>query len=70
MTAIYSTEPREYGYYGMKSYRIEKMRTEHGQLMQRHVWTRDDGTIQTEKWICSIESKNEEDWYKPTGETA
>lgn len=61
MTTIYTTAQRDYPYYGVKSYRIEKKQTEHG-WMQRHIWTYVNGDVVTDKWIRSICSADEP-WY-------
>lgn len=41
----------KYGHYGMASYRIELDISEPSRPLQRHIWTRDSGEIETQDWI-------------------
>ena len=48
-----------FGHYGFASYRIEVDATEPHRPMQRHIWTRDDGTVEVEQWIPTISASRE-----------
>lgn len=56
---IYTTKNIAYGHYGMAAYRIEIDNTLPVAPLQRHIWTRDDGTEMTEEWIRSIRQSPE-----------
>ena len=51
---IYTTKEIEFGHYGYKSYRIERDLSFQYKSYQRHVWIRDDGSIEENEWIESV----------------
>lgn len=51
-TRFFRTAERPFGDYGIRSVHIEA-RAEGAIWHQRHVWTRDDGSLEVEEWIPS-----------------
>ena len=51
---IFTSREMPYGHYGLRSFRIEVDLTEHHHPLQRHIWTRDDGSVDAEEWVRSI----------------
>lgn len=51
---IYTTGEISYPHYGQKSYRIEADLSNKNIPLQRHIWTDENGEVETEDWIDSI----------------
>lgn len=60
---FYRGEERPYPYNGYRSVHVEA-RAEGNIWHQRHVWTREDGTLHIEDWIPSFASFFRGDGYK------
>jgi hypothetical protein len=56
---ILTTSEVPYPYYGMRSYRIEIDLSERHHPLQRHIWTREDGTVDVQEWIRTIPETKE-----------
>jgi hypothetical protein len=63
MTMLYTTQEIAYGHFGNKSYRIEIDLSSRYRPMQRHIWTRDDGSVRNDDWIDAV-SADESDLLK------
>lgn len=50
----YTTKTHSYPHYGMAAYRIEIDISEPLRPLQRHIWTRADGSVDEEAWIATI----------------
>lgn len=51
---IYTTKEIEFGHNGYKTYRIEKDITDSYRHYQRHIWTKNDGSIEEHDWFQSV----------------
>lgn len=51
---IFTSKATAYGHYGLASYQIEVDLTDPRRPLQRHIWTHDDGVVEAEPWIPTI----------------
>lgn len=56
---IYTSKPFAFPHYGLVAGRIEIDLAHEQRPLQRHIWTRADGTIDAEKWIPTIRATPE-----------
>jgi hypothetical protein len=59
MGDIYTTDRKPYPHFGYTAYRIEVDASVPQRPLQRHIWTRADGTEEAEAWILSPGTKVE-----------
>jgi len=53
---IFTSKECKFNHYGLVSYRIEIDLSMPLRPLQRHIWTRDDGTEEVQEWILSAKT--------------
>lgn len=54
MATIFTTGEIAYPHYGVRSYRIEHDLGDGRRQFQRHIWTLENGEVETARWISSF----------------